>query len=215
MNSKVTEYIENASQWQEEMQQLRALLLECQLKEELKWRVPCYTYNGTNILLIGNFKAYCTLSFFKGVLLNDAEQILVAPGENSQSVRMVKLTSAEEIVAMKATLKAYIYEAIEVEKAGIKVDFKESTDLTYCDEFKNKLEEMPALKTAFENLTPGRQRAYHLYFSGAKQAKTRESRIEKYMPRILDGIGINDCTCGLSKKQPYCDGSHKQLDESK
>ncbi len=215
MNSKITDYIENADQWQEEMRHLRALLLECQLTEEMKWRVPCYTYNDVNIVIIGKFKAYCTLSFFKGVLLNDTNNILVAPGENSQSSRMIKFTSVQEIMEIKSTLKAYIYEAIEVEKAGIKVDFKESTNLTYPEEFRHKLEKMPALKTAFEDLTPGRQRAYNLYFSGAKQSKTRESRIEKYIPRILDGIGINDCTCGLSKKQPYCDGSHKQLNESK
>ena len=205
------EYLSKASQWQEEMEALRTILLDCGLTEELKWRVPCYMYKASNIVLIGAFKEYCTLSFFKGVLLNDANGILVAPGENSQTVRMIKFTSVKEIIKQESTLKAYIYEAIEVEKAGLKVDFKKSTNLIFPQELQDKLEKDPAFKTAFEALTPGRQRAYNLYFSAAKQSNTRKARIEKYTQRILDGIGINDCICGLSKRKPNCDGSHKQL----
>ena len=212
-NPKVDEYLNKASQWQEEMQALRAILLDCGLTEELKWRVPCYMYKTSNIILIGAFKEYCTLSFFKGVLLNDVDGILVAPGENSQTVRMIKFTSVEEINEQGSTLKAYIYEAIEVERAGLKVDFKKSTNLIFPQELLDKLKEDSAFKTAFEALTPGRQRAYNLYFSAAKQSNTREARIEKYTQRILDGIGINDCTCGLSKRKPNCDGSHKQLEK--
>ncbi|MEQ6119658.1 DUF1801 domain-containing protein [Reichenbachiella sp. MALMAid0571] len=211
MNPKVDEYLSKAKKWQEEMEALRTILLDCMLTEELKWRVPCYMYKASNIVLIGAFKEYCTLGFFKGVLLNDVDGILVAPGENSQTVRMIKFTNVRQIVEMESILKAYIYEAIEVEKAGLKVDFKESTNLIFPKELLDKLEENPVFKTAFEALTPGRQRAYNLYFSAAKQPETRVSRIEKYTQRILNGKGINDCVCGLSKKQPNCDGSHKHL----
>ena len=209
MNPKVDAYLSKIKNWQEELEKLRSILLDCQLIEELKWRSPCYTFQNTNIIILGNFKEYCTLSFFKGVLLNDANHILIAPGENSQSVRLIKFTNISQIIKLEPIIKAYIYEAIEIEKAGLKVDLKQSTNLTFPDEFQKKLDSIPALKKAFDALTPGRKRAYNLHFSSAKQSKTREARIKNYIPKILDGIGINDCTCGLSKKHPYCDGSHK------
>ena len=193
------------------MEQLREILLDCQLTEALKWRVPCYTFQNNNIALLGGFKEYCTLSFFKGVLLADTNNILVSPGENSQSVRLIKFTDTKEIMELKPVLKAYIHEAIEVEKAGLKVDFKQKNQLDLVIELQHAMGKDPALKTAFEALTPGRQRAYNLYFSAPKQAKTRTSRIEKYVPKILEGKGFNDCTCGLSKRLPQCDGSHKYI----
>ncbi len=209
MNQKVDTYISNAAKWQNELETLRSIILDCQLTEEFKWRNPCYTYRNSNVLIIGAFKEYCALSFFKGVLLNNSDNILVAPGENSQSVRLLKFTNVNEIVEQKATLKAYIFEAIEIERAGLKVQFNKNIVLKYPEELQNKLNEMPDLKTAFEGLTPGRQKAYVLFFTAAKQSKTRVTRIEKYIPRILMGKGINDCVCGLSKRLPSCDGSHK------
>jgi uncharacterized protein YdeI (YjbR/CyaY-like superfamily) len=193
------------------MEQLRLLLLDCGLTEEFKWRTPCYSFQGNNVVLIGSFKEYCALSFFKGTLLQDSNEILSKPGENSQAVRFFKFTNLEEIIEQKSIIKAYIYEAIEIEKAGLKVNFKSNTELELVAELQNTLAKNPALKTAFQALTPGRQRAYNLYFSAPKQSKTRETRIEKYTPRILNGKGINDCTCGLSKKMPNCDGSHKYI----
>jgi uncharacterized protein YdeI (YjbR/CyaY-like superfamily) len=192
MNHKVDEYLSKAKKWQEELQTLRMIILDCQLTEELKWGQPCYTFQKSNIVLISGFKEYCALSFFKGVLLNDANGILKKPGENTQAARLIRFTNVREIVEMESILKAYIYEAIEVEKAGLKVDFKEKTELIFPEEFQKKLDEIPALKTAFDALTPGRQRAYNLYFSAAKQSKTRESRVEKCMQKILDGKGLND-----------------------
>ena len=209
MNSKVDIYLSEIKNWKKPLEKLRKILLECQLTEELKWRNPCYTFQNSNIAMLGSFKEYCALSFFKGVLLNDTNNILIAPGENSQSVRLIKFTNVDDIIKLETIIKAYIYEAIELEKAGIKVVLKKSTNLNFPEEFQNIVENMPSLKEAFEALTPGRQRAYNLYFAAAKQSKTRTARIEKYIPKILDGIGINDCTCGLSKKYPYCDGSHK------
>lgn len=209
MNPKVDNYLENLPKWQTELTLLRKLALACGLTEELKWGVPTYTHKGANIILLGNFKENCTISFLKGVLLHDSEKILDKPGENSQSARLIRFTSADEIVSLTPTIKAYIYEAIEVENAGLKVDLKKSTDLVYPEELLIAFAGNSAFKSAFEALTPGRQRAYNLFFSAAKQSKTRESRIEKYTQRILDGIGFNDCTCGLSKRLPSCDGSHK------
>ena len=213
MNPKVDEFIRQVKNWKEEISKLRMILLDCQLNEELKWRQPCYTLGSSNIALIGNFKEYCTISFFKGVLLNDAEGILVSPGENSQTVKMIKVTSLSEIEQLEPTIKAYIYEAIEVEKAGLKVEFTKSTNLDFPEELINKMANDAAFKSAFEGLTPGRQRAYNLHFSGAKQSQTRIDRIEKFTSRILKGIGINDCTCGLTKRKPSCDGSHKILNQ--
>lgn len=211
MNSEVDKYIYLLDTWQDEVIKLRSILLNTTLDEQLKWKVPCYTYNKSNVALIGVFKDYCTISFFKGVLLKDDKKILVAPGENSQSVRMLKITSVKEINRLQNTITSYIFEAIEIEKAGLKVEFQKNNDLVLVEELKNILEQDSKLKFAFKSLTPGRQRGYNLYFSGAKQSKSRISRIEKYKSRILDGKGIHDCICGLSKRMPKCDGSHNAL----
>jgi len=192
MNPKVDAYLSKAKKWQEEMKKLRMIILGCQLTEELKWGVPCYTFQKSNIVLIHVFKEYCALLFFKGALLNDANGILIKQTKNTQAARQIRFTNVREIVEMETILKAYIYEAIEVEKAGLKVNFKKTTEFIIPEEFQNKLDEIPALKTAFDALTPGRQRAYHLYFSAPKQSKTRESRVEKCMQQILNGKGLND-----------------------
>ena len=192
MNPKVDAFISRANQWQEEFEQLRRIILACQLTEELKWGVPCYSFEKTNILLIHGFKEYCAILFVKGALLKDTIGILIQQTENVQSARQIRFTSADEIVEMEPVLKAYIKEAIAVEKAGLKVDFKKTTEFNMPEEFQNKLDELPALKSAFEALTPGRQRAYLLYFSAPKQSATRVARIEKYMPQILNGKGLND-----------------------
>jgi len=192
MNLKVDVYLSKAKKWQEEFEKLRLIILECQLTEELKWGVPCYTFQKRNIVLIHGFKEYCALLFFKGALLHDAHGILIKQTENVQAGRQIRFTNVREIVEMETILKAYIYEAIEVEKAGLKVNFKKTTEFIIPEEFQNKLDEIPALKTAFDALTPGRQRAYILYFSTPKQSKTRESRVEKCMQQILNGKGLND-----------------------
>jgi len=191
MNPKVDKYLSKAKKWQEEMEKLRMIILDCQLTEELKWGVPCYTFQKSNIVLIHVFKEYCELLFFKGALLNDADGILIQQTKNTQAGRQIRFTNVREIVEMETILKAYIYEAIEVEKAGLKVNFKKNPE-PIPEEFQNKLDEIPALKTAFDALTPGRQRAYILYFSAPKQSKTRESRVEKCMQQILNGKGLND-----------------------
>jgi uncharacterized protein YdeI (YjbR/CyaY-like superfamily) len=214
MNNKhqtVEEYITNSNKWKVEMEILQSYLLDCGLNEALKWGVPCYMHNKSNVVLIGSFKEFVSLSFFKGVLLADSENLLHKPGENSQAVRMFKFTSASEIIQQEKTIKAYIYEAIEVEKTGVKVPLSKATDLTLPEELLAKFEKNSAFKEAFFTLTPGRQRGYNLFFSDSKQSNTRIARIEKYEERILKGIGINDCVCGLSKRMPRCDGSHKQL----
>jgi uncharacterized protein YdeI (YjbR/CyaY-like superfamily) len=192
MNPKVDFYFSKARQWQKELEQLRRIVLDCGLTEELKWGVPCYTFQKSNIVLIHVFKEYCALLFFKGALLNDAKGILIRQTENVQAARQVRFTNLKEIVKLKATLKAYIYEAIEVEKAGLKVTLKKTTEFSIPEEFQKKLDRSPALKNAFTALTPGRQRAYLLHFSAPKQSKTRESRIEKAMKQILNGRGLND-----------------------
>jgi len=192
MNPKVDIILSKARKWQEEMVKLRMIILDCGLTEELKWGKPCYTFQKSNIVIIQGFKEYFALLFFKGALLNDVNGILIKMGENTQAGLQIRFTNVREIVEMKSILKTYIYEAIEVEKAGLKVNFKKNTELIFPEEFQNKLDEKPALKTAFEALTPGRQRAYNLYFSAPKQSKTRESRIEKCMQQILIGKGLND-----------------------
>lgn len=191
MNPKVDFYF-NKGKWQKELDQLRRIVLDCGLIEELKWGVPCYMFQKSNIVLIHVFKEYCALLFFKGALLNDANGILIQQTENVQAARQIRFTSVQEIVEMEPVLKAYIFEAIEVERAGLKVDFKKTTEFTIPDEFQHKLDSIPALKIAFDALTPGRQRAYMLHFSQPKQSKTRESRVEKCMQQILDGKGLND-----------------------
>ena len=192
MNHKVDVYLSKAKKWQEELEKLRMIILDCGLTEELKWRSPCYTSQKSNIVIIQGFKEYCALMFCKGALLNDANGILIQQTKNTQAGRQIRFTNVREIVEMETILKAYIYEAIEVEKAGLKVDYKKTTEFIIPEEFQNKLDEIPVLKTAFDALTPGRQRAYILYFSQPKQSKTRESRIEKYMQKILNGKGLDD-----------------------
>ena len=189
LNPEVDGYLKKAKKWQEEFKTLRRISLDCGLTEELKWGKPCYTFQKSNIAIIQGFKEFCALLFCKGALLNDAKGILKKFGW--QAARRIPFTGVREIVKMELILKAYIHEAIEVEKAGLKVNFKQNPE-PIPEEFQNKLGESPALKTAFEALTPGRQRGYILYFSGAKQSKTRESRVEKCMRRILNGKGLND-----------------------
>lgn len=192
INPKVDIYLSKAGKWQKEFGRLRMIILDCGLTEELKWGVPCYTFQKSNIVLMHGFKEYCALLFFKGVLLNDTNGILIQQTEDVQSARQVRFTNVREIVEMEPILKAYIFEAIEVEKAGLKVNFKKITDLNIPEEFQNKLDEIPALKTAFIALTAGRQRAYVLYFSAPKQSKTRKSRVEKCVQQNLNGKGLND-----------------------
>jgi uncharacterized protein YdeI (YjbR/CyaY-like superfamily) len=192
MNPKVDLYLRKAKKWQEEMAKLRMIILDCQLTEELKWGKPCYTFQKNNIVIIVGFKEYCALIFCKGALLNDADGILIKPGENTQAARQIRFTNVREIVEMEPILKAYIYEAIEVEKAGLEVNFKAITELIHPEEFQKNLDEDPGLKAAFEALTPGRQRAYSLYFSAPKLSKTRESGVKKCMQQILNGKGLND-----------------------
>ena len=191
MNPKVDKYISRVDKWQEELEALRVIILDCGLTEELKWGSPCYSFGKTNLVIIGGLKEYCVLSFFKGALLEDANGILVKPGDNTQVVRTVRFSNVREVLKMEAILKAYIFEAIEVEKAGLKANVRKNPE-PIPEEFQYKLNKIPALKTAFEALTPGRQRAYILYFSAPKQTKTRVLRVEKCMQQILNGKGLND-----------------------
>jgi uncharacterized protein YdeI (YjbR/CyaY-like superfamily) len=192
MNPQVDVYLRKAKKWQEELAKLRMIMFDCQLTEELKWGKPCYTFQEHNIVVLLPLKEYCALVFCKGALLNDANGILIKPGENTQAGRQMRFTNVREIAEMETVLKAYIYETIEAEKAGLKVNYKKTSEFIIPEEFQNKLDEIPALKTAFDALTPGRQRAYILYFSAPKQSKTRESRVEKCIQQILNGKGLND-----------------------
>lgn len=192
MNPKVDTYLSKAPKWQDEMTQLRAIILDCGLNEELKWGKPCYSFQDSNVVIIQGFKEYCALLFFKGVLLNDSNGILVKTGENTRVGRQARFNNVREIIEVSSILKAYIYEAIELEKAGLKVPQIEKTELVLPEELQKKLDEIPALRAAFEALTPGRQRAYIFYFSAPKQSKTRDSRIEKLIPKILKGKGLMD-----------------------
>lgn len=191
-NPKVDHYFTDAKKWQKELKKLRAFILDYPLTEELKWGVPCYTFQESNVVLIHAFKDYCAVLFHKGALLKDPNGMLIQQTKNTQAARQIRFTSVGEITEMEAVLKAYISEAIEVEKVGLKVNFKEVEEFDVPEEFQQKLNEIPALKKAFGALTPGRQRAYLLHFSAAKQSKTRASRVEKCMPRILDGKGLDD-----------------------
>ena len=210
MNEKVSAYIGKVKNWQVEMKALRAILIEFPLTEELKWGKPCYAFENSNIIIIQGFKEYCGLLFFKGALFKDAKGLLVKPGENTQGGRLLKFTSVQEINKLTTTIKSYIKEAIEIEKKGLKIE-PINTELVLPEELLAQFKKSASFKKAFNALTPGRQRAYNMFFTAAKQAATRETRIEKYKGQIMSGKGINDCTCGLSQKMPYCDGSHKQL----
>ncbi|KDE24284.1 hypothetical protein EF83_07150 [Bacillus subtilis] len=191
-NPKVDEFLSKAKKWKEEFEKLRTIIIDCELTEDFKWMHPCYTYNNKNVVLIHGFKEYCALLFHKGALLQDAHGILIQQTENVQAARQIRFTNVQEINELENILNAYIHEAIEIEKAGLKVEVNKNIELNIPEELQNKFDEIPALKTAFEALTPGRQRAYTLYFSQAKQSKTRESRVEKYVQKILDGKGLKD-----------------------
>jgi uncharacterized protein YdeI (YjbR/CyaY-like superfamily) len=211
MNQSVDEFLEKIDKWKAELSALRNIMLDCQLIETLKWGQPCYMFNKTNVVILANFKESCAVSFLKGALLSDTENLLVRPGENSQSGRFLRFKSLEEIILAEPIIKTYVFEAIEIEKEGLKVALRDPESEPIIPELIKRFNENPILKTAFEALTPGRQRAYNLYFTAAKQATTQLNRIDSYTDRILNKKGINDCVCGLSKRMPGCDGSHKQL----
>lgn len=215
MNPKVDEFLSKTKKWKDELTLLREIILDCGLYEDFKWKHPCYTDNDKNIVLIHGFKEYCALLFMKGSLLSDEKGILIQQTENVQSGRQIRFTSLKEITKLKSTLKAYIFEAIEVEKAGIKIEYKKADEFDFPDELTTAFKKNKKLQPAWEKLTPGRQKGYLLHFTGSKNSATRESRIEKNIPRILGGFGFNDCICGLSKRKPNCDGSHKLLEKKK
>ena len=213
MINKVDSYFKNCKTWKEEAAKLRAILLSVGLDEDLKWGRPCYMYNGKNIVALTPLKEHCALNMFNGALINDIQGLLIKPGENSQSARWMKFSSSSEITKQSKVIKAYLKEAIEIEKNGTKkqliAEKIKPVENKIPVEFQSILNKNKALQTAFKALTPGRQRAYLLFFSSAKQSQTIIDRIEKYTPKILCGKGINDCTCGHSKRMPTCDGSHK------
>lgn len=211
MNPSVDAFLEKTDKWKAELTALRSIMLDCQLIETLKWGQPCYMFNKTNVVILANFKESCAVSFLKGALLSDTENLLVKPGENSQSGRFIRFKSVDEIIEKEAIIKAYVFEAIEVEKAGLKIAPRDPEAEPLISELIQRFEENPTLKKAFEALTLGRQRAYNLFFTAAKQSETRFSRIDSYTDRIYNKKGMNDCVCGLSKRMPGCDGSHKQL----
>jgi uncharacterized protein YdeI (YjbR/CyaY-like superfamily) len=198
-NPQVDEYLRTIKNWQEESKKLRKIVLDCGLAEESKWGKPCYTFQNSNVVIIQGFKEYCALLFPKGVLLKDAQRILIQQTENVQAARQIRFTNLRQIVEMEPVVKAYIHEAVAVEKAGLEVNYKKTSQFTMPEELQNKLRGLPALKAAFESLTPGRQRGYILYFSAPKQSKTRESRIEKCRQKILDGKGLDDEYTGTRK----------------
>ena len=210
-NPLVDTYLSQAKKWQKELTLLREILLSCGLIEEIKWMKPCYSYQGTNLFIIGELKESCTLSFFNGVLLKDSKNILTKIGENTREWRRIKFTSAQEIEKLTPTLKSYILETIELEKKGIKPQKEATKEVVFVEELQNKLDTDHVFKKAFLALTPWRQKAYNIFFSGAKQSSTRTSRIQQYTKRILCWKGFHDCVCGHSKKMPNCDGSHKDF----
>jgi len=210
MNPEIDTYLSKSKKWQKEMMLLRAILLECQLDEALKWGKPCYAYNNTNIVIIQSFKDHCDLGFFNGALLKDPNKFLTKAGEHSQSGRQLRFSDLSEIQKTKPLIKSYIKEAIQLEQAGVKFEQLEKPENIIITELQDVFKKNDPLKKAFEALTPGRQRGYLIYFSAAKQSETRLSRINNNASKIICGKGINDCTCGLSKRMPNCDGSHKQ-----
>jgi uncharacterized protein YdeI (YjbR/CyaY-like superfamily) len=210
MHPEVDAYIGRVKQWQAEIQLLRTILLSCKLEETIKWGQPCYTINDKNIVLIAPFKAHCDLGFFNGAVLKDEKQLLVAAGKHTQGSRQMRFTNLKDIEQSKSIIRKYVKEAIENEKNGVKLIQTEKKEIE-IEELEAIFKKDAPFKKAFTALTPGRQRAYLIHFSGAKQSETRINRIQNYRQRILSGIGINDCTCGLSKRMPTCDGSHKQL----
>lgn len=208
-NPKVEDFLNNATQWKEEFVKLREMSLDSGLTEDFKWMHPCYTLDGKNIFLFHGFKEYCAILFHKGALLKDKHGILIQQTENVQAARQLRFTNLQEIIDLEPVIKEYMKEAIDVEKAGLEVTLKVKSEYSVPEELEKKFAEMPELKEAFEGLTPGRQKGYLHHFAQAKQSKTRETRIEKSLERILMGKGLKDCICGLSKRMPNCDGSHK------
>jgi uncharacterized protein YdeI (YjbR/CyaY-like superfamily) len=208
-NPKVDAFMANLKNWEPELAKLRSIALECQMEEGFKWKHPCYMHQDKNIFLIHGFKEYCAILFMKGALLSDGEKLLYQQTDNVQFGRQIRFTNVQQIIAIETTLKQYIFEAMEVEKAGVKVELKPHDAYEVVEEFQQKLDSDLELNEAFYALTPGRQRGYLLHFSGAKQSATRISRIEQVRSRILKGKGLTDCICGLSKRMPNCDGSHK------
>jgi len=211
MNPKVDAFLLKTKKWREELTILRSIVMDSGLGEELKWGAPCYVHEQANVIIIQGFKDYFALMFFKGALMKDPQDLLRKPGENTQSGRQIRMTSMDEMLGQEEVLRAYIQDAIAVEKAGVKVVVKKQEEYPVPSELEESFAENRDLQHAFYGLTPGRQRAYLLHFAEAKQSATRKARIEKYAPRILKGKGIIDCWCGLSKRMPTCDGSHKQL----
>jgi uncharacterized protein YdeI (YjbR/CyaY-like superfamily) len=209
MDPQVDAYIAKLKNWQAEIKLLRSILLDCKLEEAIKWGQPCYRINNKNVVIIAPFKTHCDLGFFNGVSLKDEKGVLVKAGVNTQSSRQMRFVNVQEITKLKSVIKSYVKEAIENEKQGIKPATTEKIEPIIVEEFEIILKKNVSLKKAFAALTPGRQRAYLIHFSGAKQPATRIARIEKNIDAILAGRGIHDCTCGLSKRMPYCDGSHK------
>lgn len=214
MNKEVDKFLDDVDQWQLELRKLRALILECGLTEDFKWKHPCYTYKNKNIVLIHGFKDYCAILFYKGALLKDPKNVLIQQTANTQSGRQIRFKNTNEIDKLAATIKDYIHEAIYNEELGLKVKVKKVSNFSIPEELALKFKENSDFEIAFKKLTPGRQKGYLLHFSQPKQSVTRISRIEKNTHRILNHKGLNDCTCGLSKRMPNCDGSHKQLIKS-
>lgn len=211
MNQDVNTYLNSQKKWRNELTELRKIILECKLNEDFKWMHPCYTYNDKNIVLIHEFKDYCAILFHKGALLKDPEHLLIQQTEHTQAARQIRFTEVSEIQELKPILKGYIKEAIAIEKLGLKLPKKKNSEFETPKELEHIFEQNPEFENAFKSLTPGRQRGYLLHFSKPKQSKTILSRIEKNKKRILNGKGLNDCICGLSKRMPNCDGSHNQL----
>jgi uncharacterized protein YdeI (YjbR/CyaY-like superfamily) len=211
MKVEVDEYIDESGSDKEILNYLRGLLIDQGLSEDWKWRQLTYTHQGKNIVILGRYKGFVSISFLKGSLMKDGQQLLEFPGPNSRSAKWLKISSLQQAVQLENVLKEYVEEAVELEKKGIKVAPLKTQELIFPKELDDILDEDPELKLAFDSLTPGRKRAYHIYWTGAKQSKTITSRIQKHIPRIKAGKGPNDCICGLSRRMPNCDGSHKQL----
>ncbi|WP_074432968.1 DUF1801 domain-containing protein [Bacillus ndiopicus] len=212
LNPKVDEFLSNATTWKEEFQALRRIVLDSGLTEDFKWMHPCYTLQNKNVVLMHGFKEYCALLFHKGALLSDPKGILVQQTEKVQAARQIRFKNLQEILELEPVIKEYITKAIEVEKAGLKVEVKRETEIEIPEELQSKFSENAAFQEAFETLTPGRQREYIMHIGQAKKSETRTARIEKNMPRILNGKGLKDCVCGFSKRMPNCDGSHKNVE---
>lgn len=211
MDANADDFFERQVQWKKELIALRAILLECMLTETIKWKIPCYVYENKNIVVLHGFKEHCAIGFFKGALLLDEAKLLTQPTENSQAGRQLRFNTTKEILTNKSLIQSYIFEAIEIEKNGFKIAFKTAEEFAIPEELKEEFTKNTAFEEAFYRLTPGRQKGYLLHFANAKQSTTRTSRILQAVPRILNGKGLTDCTCGLSKRMPSCDGSHKQL----